>query len=121
MQQNEDADVTEEFETAQTEAPESGDETPEESRVESQPLPSERPEYVTRAADRVIFTVGDTVKLAETFPSYRGELGKVTKVRMDPAGGGFPVADVELLKQTQVTDGAPIWFSNVALKDIEKV
>jgi hypothetical protein len=73
------------------------------------------------STSEVSFSVGETVKISDDFAAYRGELGTITDLRMDPAGGGFPVADVELQRQTQVTDGSPIWFSNVPLSQLVKV
>lgn len=67
------------------------------------------------------FAVGDTVRIKESFPSYRGELGTVTAVRKDRIGGDFMVADVELQKQRSVIGDEPIWFSNVPFSQLEKV
>ena len=66
------------------------------------------------------FDVGDTVKIGETFAAYRGELGRVTGVRFDPAGGNFPVADVEL-KSVKQPGGEAVWFNNVPFSQLEKV
>jgi hypothetical protein len=78
------------------------------------------PQETSSAPAAPSIAVGDTVKILDTFPAYRGEKGTVTRVRTDPAGGEFPVADVELLTVKQ-PGGEPVWFNNIPLSQIEKV
>jgi hypothetical protein len=71
--------------------------------------------------DAIPYAVGDKVKIAETFPAYRGAEGVITAIRQDPVGGNFYVADVELTTVKQAGTNEPVWFNNVALSQIEKV